>query len=235
MSARLGFSIAAHLEPEVLIIDEVLAVGDLEFQERAFGRLKDLAKSGIPVVIVSHQLDRIGQLCSDAILLNQGVVAARGPADEVIAAYVRQHEASRESAGTGLVTFDSVRFLESDVVSSGKQCSVIVSGYITEPVPPNVDPLLIRVRSLRTGSEVYVSRSQRLGFTVPAPGPFAVRVDFQANLPPASYMIEVAARDMIGARDITNGPAAVFAVVSAGDFMGSVQLNASMAVMGAEG
>jgi lipopolysaccharide transport system ATP-binding protein len=64
MNARLGFAIAAHLDPDVLIIDEVLSVGDLSFQNRAFGRIQDLVRSGIPVVIVSHQLDRVAALCT---------------------------------------------------------------------------------------------------------------------------------------------------------------------------
>ena len=68
MNARLGFSIAAHLDPEVLIIDEVLAVGDFGFQAKAFGKIKEMATSGIPVVIVSHQLDRIATLCSSAMV-----------------------------------------------------------------------------------------------------------------------------------------------------------------------
>src|SRR4030095_2013745 len=84
MNARLGFSIAAHLDPEVLIVDEVLAVGDFRFQERAFGRIRELVTSGIPVVIVSHQLDRIASLCTDAIVLERGAVAFRGtPADAI--------------------------------------------------------------------------------------------------------------------------------------------------------
>ena len=57
------------LEPDVLIIDEVLAVGDMRFQERAFGRIRELARSGLPVVMVSHQLDRVAELCTDVIVL----------------------------------------------------------------------------------------------------------------------------------------------------------------------
>jgi len=227
MSARLGFSIAAHLEPDVLIIDEVLAVGDLQFQERAFGRLHTLARSGIPVVLVSHQLDRVAQLCSEAILLNSGEAVCRGTADDAISAYVRQHEVTRAVSTSGVVTFDSVRVLEGETVRSGQRCAVLFTGTVSDALTPNVDPLLVRVRSLRTGAEVYVTRSKRLGFDV-KPGPLAVRVGLQANLPPGSYMIEVAARDMPGERDVSNGPAAVFQVVSANDFLGTVQLNGTM-------
>jgi homopolymeric O-antigen transport system ATP-binding protein len=234
MAARLGFSIAAHLEPDVLIIDEVLAVGDLQFQERAFGRLRELSKSGIPVVLVSHQLDRVAQLCSDAILLNSGEAVCRGTADDAISAYVRQHEIAPTIKSDGVVTFDSVRVLEGETVQSGQRCAVLITGTVSDALTSNVDPLLVRVRSLRTGSEVYVTRSKRLGFDV-KPGPLAVRVELQANLPPASYMIEVAARDMPGERDVANGPAAVFQVVSANEFIGTVQLNGTMTAVEANG
>ena len=78
MNARLGFSIAAHLEPDILIIDEVLSVGDARFQQKAFGRIKEMASAGAPVVLVSHQLDRISELCTKAILLERGAVRTTG-------------------------------------------------------------------------------------------------------------------------------------------------------------
>ncbi len=88
MSARLGFAIAVHLDPDVLIIDEVLAVGDYSFHQQAFGRIQELVHRDIPVVVVSHQLDRVAELCTHAILLNRGEIVHRGSAAECIAAYV---------------------------------------------------------------------------------------------------------------------------------------------------
>ena len=75
MNARLGFAVAAHLDPDVLIIDEVLAVGDIKFQQKAYDRIQQMVRSGIPVVVVSHQLDRIISLCTHGILLERGAVA----------------------------------------------------------------------------------------------------------------------------------------------------------------
>ena len=88
MNARLGFAIAAHLEPEVLIVDEVLAVGDFAFQQRAFGRIQEMVNQNVTTIIVSHQLERIAFLCKRAVLLRRGEVAHSGPAAETIAAYV---------------------------------------------------------------------------------------------------------------------------------------------------
>ncbi|MEM7417987.1 MAG: ABC transporter ATP-binding protein, partial [Gemmatimonadota bacterium] len=82
MNARLGFAIAAHLEPDVLIIDEVLAVGDAAFQKKAYGRMQELTQSGIPVLLVSHQLDKVAEMCTSAILLQRGEVVMRGAPED---------------------------------------------------------------------------------------------------------------------------------------------------------
>ena len=107
MNARLGFSIAAHLDPDVLIIDEVLAVGDFRFQQKAFGRLQELARSGRPVIVVSHQLDRIAELCSKAILLCVGASGTRlaSPSNAL------PHTWSRPAAGTAMETDAPMAFL----------------------------------------------------------------------------------------------------------------------------
>jgi lipopolysaccharide transport system ATP-binding protein len=87
MNARLGFSIAAHLNPDVLLIDEVLAVGDMAFQERCHERLMAFRKDGVAIVFVSHHLPAVARLCSHTLLLEQGRVAQFGKPAEVIAAY----------------------------------------------------------------------------------------------------------------------------------------------------
>lgn len=88
MYVRLAFAVAAHLTPEILLVDEVLAVGDIEFQRRCLGRMNEVARSGRTVVFVSHNLDSIERLCTRAVLLQEGTVAKSGPAHEVIAHYV---------------------------------------------------------------------------------------------------------------------------------------------------
>src|SRR5437762_8319315 len=72
MYVRLAFAVAAHLEPEILIIDEVLAVGDASFQEKCLGKMKDVAASGRTVLFVSHNMVAIRQMCTRGILLNEG-------------------------------------------------------------------------------------------------------------------------------------------------------------------
>jgi lipopolysaccharide transport system ATP-binding protein len=87
MYVRLAFAVASSLEPEVLIIDEVLAVGDAQFQKKCLGKLDDVGKSGRTVIFVSHSMPTVASLCSRAILLDSGQVVRDGPASEVIMHY----------------------------------------------------------------------------------------------------------------------------------------------------
>jgi lipopolysaccharide transport system ATP-binding protein len=87
MNARLGFAIAAHLEPDVLFVDEVLAVGDFRFQSRAFAKVAELVRREIPVVVVSHQLDQVARLCTGAVLFERGRVAFQGRTVDALAHY----------------------------------------------------------------------------------------------------------------------------------------------------
>jgi lipopolysaccharide transport system ATP-binding protein len=91
MFVRLAFSVAAHLEPEILIVDEVLSVGDLHFRNRCLGRMQDLRDEGRTVLFVSHDLTSVRQLCSRALLLNGGRVVDDGEPDEITRRYERMH------------------------------------------------------------------------------------------------------------------------------------------------
>ncbi len=101
MYLRLGFAIAAHLEADILIVDEVLAVGDAEFQRRCLGKMSELEASGRTVLFVSHNMDALVRLCPTAVWLDRGTVRQIGPAEEVVAAYnqsVAPHEGTAELA-----------------------------------------------------------------------------------------------------------------------------------------
>lgn len=89
MTVRLGFAIAAFLDPEILIVDEVLAVGDAEFQKKAIGKMKDVSKGeGRTVLFVSHNMTAVKNLCSKALLIEQGMVSNFGGVDEIIGNYL---------------------------------------------------------------------------------------------------------------------------------------------------
>jgi lipopolysaccharide transport system ATP-binding protein len=90
MYLRLAFAVAAHLEPEILFVDEVLAVGDLAFQKKCLARMEDVARQGRTVIFVSHNLAALERICGRAILLEKGRVAVVGKAPEVIRAYLER-------------------------------------------------------------------------------------------------------------------------------------------------
>jgi lipopolysaccharide transport system ATP-binding protein len=88
MYVRLGFAVAAHMEPEILIVDEVLAVGDTRFQRKCLGKLDDVARSGRTVLFVSHNMAAIQRLCTSALLLGEGRLLQAGDVRSVVSAYL---------------------------------------------------------------------------------------------------------------------------------------------------
>ena len=88
MYLRLAFSVSAHLEPEILILDEVLAVGDIDFQYKCLKKMDEVRKDGSTILFVSHNMDSVTRLCGRAILFSKGVVVKQGPTDEVVKTYV---------------------------------------------------------------------------------------------------------------------------------------------------
>lgn len=122
MRVRLGFSVAAHLEPEILIIDEVLAVGDAEFQRKCLGKMESVANQGRTVIFVSHYMEAVGALCQRGILLEQGKIKFDGPVEEAIQAYSKigsDHARLEEllvtspRGGSGSIKFKNI-WLESE-------------------------------------------------------------------------------------------------------------------------
>jgi ABC-type polysaccharide/polyol phosphate transport system ATPase subunit len=122
MYMRLAFAVAAHLEPDILVLDEVLAVGDAEFQRKCIGRMSELAGGhGRTVLFVSHNLDAVRQLCHRTVWLDAGRVVADGPSDQVIRQYLEKgtdsslagrwvEQSGVARTGTGEVRFDRVRY-----------------------------------------------------------------------------------------------------------------------------
>jgi lipopolysaccharide transport system ATP-binding protein len=88
MNVRLAFSVAAHLEPEILLIDEVLAVGDADFQKKCLNKMENVGQKGRTVLFVSHNMSAITRLCDRAVLLDKGIVAEDGPSQQVVRAYL---------------------------------------------------------------------------------------------------------------------------------------------------
>jgi homopolymeric O-antigen transport system ATP-binding protein len=143
MNARLGFAIAAHLDPDVLIIDEVLSVGDVGFQEKCVTRMRELLARGIPLVFVSHNLTAVVQLCTRAILVDRGQVQFDGRPAEAVAEF--RKAARRETAGAGTAAADKpisitdVQLLQPDgepspLHTTGRPMTIRVSYEAREPI-----------------------------------------------------------------------------------------------------
>jgi len=88
MYVRLAFAVAAHLEPEILIVDEVLAVGDFHFQKKCLGRMGEIQREGRTILFVSHNLGAVSRLCRNSVLLENGRLVTKGPTKDVISTYV---------------------------------------------------------------------------------------------------------------------------------------------------
>jgi len=121
MYVRLAFAVAAYLEPEILLVDEVLAVGDAEFQKKCLGKMDTVAKEGRTVLFVSHNMSAIQRLCPQSVLFERGRLVAKGNTQEIIACYLSSsfHSASPEDwidltdverSGTGEARFESVLY-----------------------------------------------------------------------------------------------------------------------------
>jgi len=111
MTVRLGFAVAAHLEPEILVVDEVLAVGDAEFQDKAVRKMEDVSKGeGRTILFVSHNMAAVKQLCTRTVLLTKGMITSSGKSESVISQYVTSFISEpsvwyRESALNGIASF----------------------------------------------------------------------------------------------------------------------------------
>ena len=90
MHVRLGFSVAVHIDPEILIVDEALSVGDAGFQEKCIQRVSEIRQKGVTFIVVSHSMPMLEQLCDELVWLEKGRVKMKGPAKEIAEAYSSQ-------------------------------------------------------------------------------------------------------------------------------------------------
>jgi ABC-type polysaccharide/polyol phosphate transport system ATPase subunit len=230
MNARLGFSIAAHLDPDVLIIDEVLAVGDYMFQRKAFGRIRELAQSGMPVVVVSHQLDRIAELCTEALLLSHGGLACQGTPVEVIGAYMRGvGDAAQQGSDRSPLTIESATWLDQSEVFSGDFVRLRITGSVTGEISRHIEPIAVIVRSAQTGDVVYGTASSIYNLDF-GRGRFTLTVALQMNVPPGIYLADIGVWDRADETQLLAGPSLNIRVAGEATFLGPLNMNARMEI-----
>jgi lipopolysaccharide transport system ATP-binding protein len=145
MAVRLAFAVAAHLDPEILVVDEVLAVGDMQFQKRCLGKLGEVSRQGRTVIFVSHDMRTLRNLCPRGVYLKRGQVAAAGAMEDLIRAYTseQEHEGARLPVAAGPVSVS--RF---DVQQNEERRSVVDGAEafeVTVDFELNADVTLFRL------------------------------------------------------------------------------------------
>ncbi len=200
MYVRLAFAVAAHLEPEILVVDEVLAVGDSSFRQKCMGKMNDIASGGRTVLFVSHNLGAVSQLCQRTIWLNAGQVVTMGTSEEVIAKYVSEmQKAGRsnttwEREGTGRLRFKEITIRNADgepadKVGMGDRVTLLLKGGDAQPGLN----FWVRVQAVsNTGVPVLFAYDKERVFTTSENGDFCIQVTFDClDLMPGSYSLNV--------------------------------------------
>lgn len=164
MYARLGFSVAAHLDPNILVIDEVLSVGDFVFQQKSLQKMRSVAKGGATVIFVSHNLKAVSDLCARTMLMDRGSIVADGPSSQVIQTYLDRERKKLDFKRSGDVTIKSVVFRSSDGpqvrIRPGDKIWIDVTLIAHQNCEHVAVVLAIHDDSL---SEVFNTSSERLG------------------------------------------------------------------------
>ncbi|MBX3165265.1 MAG: ATP-binding cassette domain-containing protein [Bacteroidetes bacterium] len=213
MMVRLGFAVAAHLEPEILIVDEVLAVGDAEFQKKCLGKMKDVSGEGRTVLFVSHNMDIITNLCNKGLLLQQGEISSYGNIHETVNKYLRSGslqakinlESRKDRVGNGELRFKNVELclngIKSNTFKTGSDCSFIFSfssdskreiqSYLSVVVFDSSGKRIISFASGLNNSKIGVSADKKIEMKIEklalAPGKYMC--NFYLDADPKSLII----------------------------------------------
>jgi ABC-type polysaccharide/polyol phosphate transport system ATPase subunit len=199
MYLRLGFAIAAHMEAEILLVDEVLAVGDADFQRRCLGKMDEVERSGRTVLFVSHNLDAIARLCATSLWLDNGRVRRIGPTEQVIGDYMRSaaphsngvafEPDPSKSAQIVAVSLLDAHGTESVTLTTRAEAWITIDVVVNEAVPALDVCCLV---GTRTGTGLIDELLSDQGPTaIGSPGRYRVACRLPAVLAPGEYVISV--------------------------------------------
>lgn len=170
MYMRLAFAVAAHLEPEILIVDEVLSVGDTKFQKKCLGKMERIGREGRTVLFVSHDMAVVRQLCKTAILLDQGMIRNSGTTDSVISHYTKMNE---EVVSGKLISDYGIELIKLEI------CDPVTGEVTLSPIFNESYKLNIRLKTHKplTDSAVYCRLYNEMGILVSSICSFEEGVD----------------------------------------------------------
>jgi lipopolysaccharide transport system ATP-binding protein len=200
MYVRLAFSVAAHMEPDILLVDEVLAVGDADFQKKCLGKMEEVTKKdGRTIVFVSHNMEAIARLCKTCVLLDKGVISMIGPTSEVIAHYLRSKESvpatyNRKGDEFDPTTYGRVDHIQiqdkngiaTNTVPAGLPWQAKVVFTLTKPTPH-----FVLAMSIRTDTNLLIRTSWSAPENLEAGTYEAYISDARVNLISRTYSLDV--------------------------------------------
>ncbi len=197
MYARLGFSVAAHVDPDILLVDEVLSVGDWAFQRKCLEKMEAFVQKGVTIIFISHNLQAVANLCSRGLLLRKGSVVESGPTGQVVRRYLSEAASpARGDVRDRTIWIESVSVVdeegkEADFLTSGDKVSVIINVRSTVPE----DALSVVIDFLDGNNQsVFNTSSERLGhgtFDVASGDSRTFRFDMILHLVGGGYFLKV--------------------------------------------
>lgn len=220
MYVRLAFSVAAHLDVDVLVIDEVLAVGDAEFQERCLSKMDGVSKSGRTVIFVSHNLAAVSRMCNRVALLSKGRLAFLGPVEEGVVEYTREADGALHAGHfmgnlTPKLTFSEICIngsptLAGNVIMPDEKIRVTVSGEAHQPLKGLTVALALRCRDQHVLTVHDVSAPMDI-----EAGKFSCDFSIaEFRLSPHLYMVGIGAFTVKGPEWLWNESAACFSIAN---------------------
>jgi lipopolysaccharide transport system ATP-binding protein len=229
MFARLGFSVAAHLEPDILVIDEVLSVGDFAFQRKGLEKMRAIAKSGATVIFVSHNLQAVAEFCHRSILLERGRVIADGSTDQVIRRYLDTGVKHGER-----LTGGPARLVGATIVGAGQQTGRFAAGSkariaVTLEATEPTEKVSVVIQLFNADFyDIFNTSSERLGHppvTLEVGQRAECEFELELNLGPGTYYLGVYLYRYDAEREYDHiFPATSFVVTTDRDTRGSANL-----------
>ncbi|WP_300438582.1 ABC transporter ATP-binding protein [Christiangramia sp.] len=207
MTVRLGFAVAAHLEPEILVVDEVLAVGDAEFQKKAIGKMQDLSTGeGRTVLFVSHNMGSIQSLCNRCILLEHGLITYTGTTEETISKYLSTSKESisdlskiKERSGLGNLRFTKVLLgnplTETRVFKLGEKIGFHFNFIVDNNIATNKLRVIVGVYNEREEGILRFDSDANANLTIDSDhikGEISCIMEDHLNIMPGKYSVNIA-------------------------------------------